>query len=84
MKTENKAIEPLAERPPQPLYLVSQHTHGNFESAVAALSDLMTAYPSVRFGMFRHGGAWLVFRVHEQHQRAYREARARAATEAEK
>ena len=49
MKTENKAIEPLADRLPKPLYLVAQHTHGNLETAFAALNDLMTAYPSIRF-----------------------------------
>lgn len=74
MKTENKAIEPLADRLPKPLYLVAQHTHGNLETAFAALNDLITAYPSIRFGLFRNGGKWLVFRVHEQEQRAYREA----------
>ncbi len=74
MKTENKAIEPLAERPPKPLYLVAQHTHGNLESAFAALNDLMTAYPSIRFGIFRNGREWLVFRVHEQEQQALRDA----------
>lgn len=72
MKNENKAIEPLADRLPKPLYLVAQHTHGNLETAFAALNDLMTAYPSIRFGMFRNGGKWLVFRVHEQEQQALR------------
>ncbi len=60
MKTENKAIEPLSDRLPKPLYLVAQHTHGNLETAFAALNDLMTAYPSIRFGIFRNGGKWLV------------------------
>lgn len=74
MKTENKAIEPLADRLPKPLYLVVQHTHGSLDGAYGALNALMTAYPSVRFGMFHHGGKWLVFRVHEQEQRALRDA----------
>lgn len=65
---------PLIEKTPKPLYLVPQHGHQSLRGAYSALECLAAAYPAVRFGLFRNGGKWLVFRVHEQHQQAAREA----------
>lgn len=65
---------PLVEKTPKPLYLVPQYGHNNLGRAFGALQSLAEAYPSVRFGLFRNGGQWLVFRVHEQQQQAMRAA----------
>lgn len=64
----------LIEKTPKPLYLVPQHGHQSLRGAYSALECLAAAYPAVRFGLFRNGEKWLVFRVHEQDQQAAREA----------
>lgn len=67
-------VPTLIENTPKPLYLVPQHVHTSLGSAYGALQGLAEVYPSIRFGLFRHGGKWLVFRVHEQQQQALRTA----------
>lgn len=56
-----------------PLYIVPHREYLSAQSAVTVLRTLRASYPSIRFGMLYSGRdtAWLVFRVHEQHQQGY-------------